>query len=149
VAAFGPDASLLVSQIREAGLRDLPIIGGAGLSGPMFLRDAGLAADGVVVGTAWTPLDTQPRNQKFVDAYRLRFNTDPDAIAAQAYAGAQLLSESVRQAKPPIRRNVRDALAKLGKVETVLGSFSFSAAREPRHTPAVLVVREGRFVPYR
>jgi hypothetical protein len=44
---------------------------------------------------------------------------------------------------------VRDALAKLGKVETLLGTFSFTAAREPRYTPVVLVVREGRFVPYR
>jgi branched-chain amino acid transport system substrate-binding protein len=148
VAAFGADAGLLVRQVREAGLRELPIVGGGGLSTQAFLRDAGEAAEGVIVGMAWSPLDPQPRSKEFVAAYRQRFGSDPDQIAAQAYAGAYVAAASVRQARPPIRRTVRDALAQLGGIETVLGRFSFTVAREPRHPPVIHMVHDGRFVPY-
>jgi hypothetical protein len=43
-------------------------------------------------------------------------------------------------------RAIRDALAGLRDVDTVLGRFSFGADREPQHTPVVQQIRGDRHV---
>src|SRR5690606_7324818 len=52
VSALIEAAIPLVTQARELGI-DVPIIGGNGFNNPQLMKDAGAAAEGVIVGAAW------------------------------------------------------------------------------------------------
>lgn len=144
VSALGEEAALIMAQARQLGL-NVPIIGGNGFNSPKLVELAGRAAEGAISGAAWFIGDDRPANQRFVSAYRARYNADPDQFAAQAYAGAWLLAEAIARASDDSPRALRDALASLSGIETVLGPFSFDANRNPVHDPVVQVVRDGRF----
>lgn len=144
VSALGEEAALIMTQARQLGLA-VPIIGGNGFNSPKLVELAGRAAEGAISGAAWFIGDDRPANQRFVEAYRARYGVDPDQFAAQAYAGAWLLAEAIARAADDTPRALRDALASLQDVETVLGTFSFDSNRNPVHEPVVQIVRDGRF----
>lgn len=68
------------------------------------------AAEGALVGAPFTALDPRPEAQRFVGAYRARFDSEPDGNAALAYDAVYLLAAAVR-AVGPDRARIRDWLA--------------------------------------
>jgi branched-chain amino acid transport system substrate-binding protein len=144
VSALGEEAALIMTQARQLGLT-VPIIGGNGFNSPKLVELAGRAAEGAISGAAWFIGNPSPVNQKFVAAYRTRFKIDPDQFAAQAYAGVHLLAEALGRATEATSAAIRQSLAGLRDVDTVLGRFSFDAQRNPVHDPVVQTVRDGRF----
>ena len=58
-------------------------------------------------------------------AYRAQFGSDPDQFAAQASAGVYLLATAIKNANSSDPRAIRNAMAQLKDVPTVLGTFSF------------------------
>lgn len=144
VSALGEEAALIMTQARQLGMT-MPIIGGNGFNSPKLVELAGRAAEGAISGAAWFIGNARPENQKFVAAYRARYGIDPDQFAAQAYAGVYLLADAITQAREVSPAAIRDALASLRGVATVLGEFSFDDQRNPVHDPVVQTVRDGRF----
>jgi ABC-type branched-subunit amino acid transport system substrate-binding protein len=69
----------------------------------------------------------------------------PDQFAAQAFTGVYLLAYAIRDAGKVESAAIRDALAKLKDVDTILGKFSVAANREAVHTPVVQEVKDGKF----
>lgn len=134
----------LVTQAREAGI-DIPIIGGNGFNSPRLMADAGDAANGVVVGAAWNSASDNPENAAFLEAYRAAYDADPDQFAAQAYAGLYLIDAAVQAGCSIEPEALRDSLAGLADVPTVLGSFSFDENRDAVHDAVVQVVEDGKF----
>ena len=65
VSALADNASSIVSQARQLGWSGA-ILGGNGFNSPAFIKNAGPAADGVMVGTSWNSLSQEPANQKFL-----------------------------------------------------------------------------------
>ncbi len=147
VSALAEEAAGIISQARQLGL-DVPIIGGNGFNSPKLAELAGEAAEGVVSGAAWLVSSEHPKNKAFVEAYRAKYGADPDQFAAQAYDGAYLIATAIKNAGSTDRTAIRDALGKITNYEGVLGTFSFEG-REPRHTPVVQVVKDGKFELYK
>jgi branched-chain amino acid transport system substrate-binding protein len=58
----------------------------------------------------------------------------------------KLVVEAIRRARSTDRRRIRDELARIRRLPTVLGEFSFDEERNPRYEPLVQVVRDGRRV---
>jgi branched-chain amino acid transport system substrate-binding protein len=148
VSALGEEAALIMTQARQLGMT-MPIIGGNGFNSPKLVELAGRAAEGAISGAAWFIGNERPENQQFVTAYRTRYGSDPDQFAAQAYAGVYLLAEAITRANETTPAAIRDALASLRGVSTVLGEFSFDEQRNPVHDPVVQMVRDGRFELFR
>ena len=74
-AALAEEASGIVSQARQLGIpKTVRIIGGNGLNSPGLIKNAGDAAEGVIVGAAWNVSSTAPLNVKFVNDYTKKFN---------------------------------------------------------------------------
>jgi branched-chain amino acid transport system substrate-binding protein len=144
VSALGEAAAVIMTQARQLGMT-MPIIGGNGFNTPKLVELAGRAAEGAISGAAWFIGNPSPANQQFVAAYRDRYKIDPDQFAAQAYAGLHLVAEAITRAGDASPAGIRDALAGLRDVDTVLGRFSFDEQRNPVHEPVVQVVRDGRF----
>ncbi len=91
----GPSA-LLLKAAASAGL-GLPIIAGSGLSQPStinLLEPAELA--GVCAETSSSPASAEtPAIRGFLEAYRKKFNADPDGFALAQYDGTMMALEAV------------------------------------------------------
>ncbi len=139
-------AAAILIQARQHGLANVPIIGSSSFNSDTVLRSAGPAAEGLIVGSAWSAANQSPRNQRFIQSYHTRYGVDPDQLAAQAYAGVYILATALRDAGSVTDpRAARDALAAIRKLDTPLGLFSFNEGRDAVYPPSVQIVRDGRF----
>jgi branched-chain amino acid transport system substrate-binding protein len=144
VSALADNAAGIVVQARQLGYKG-PILGGNGFNSPAFAKNAGAAAEGVLVGTAWNAASTDAANEAFIKAMKDR-GTNPDQFAAQAYTGVLVVAEAIRQAgNKGGRDDIKAGLAKVKDLATPLGKFSFLPNRDGSHEPAVQVVKDGRF----
>jgi branched-chain amino acid transport system substrate-binding protein len=138
-------ASILV-QARQHGPANIPIIGSSSFNSDTVLRSAGDAAEGLIVGSAWSAANPSALNQQFIQSYHARYGVDPDQLAAQAYTGVFILATALRDAgSTSDPRAMRDALERIRNLDTPLGMFSFDDARDAMYPPSVQIVRRGRF----
>ncbi len=147
VSALVEEASGIVSQARQLGIpAAVPIIGGNGFNSPALIKNAGEAAEGVMMGAAWNASSTLPLNKKFVEAFTARYGNPPDQFAAQAYAGVHIAYEAIKKAGSTTNHKaIRSALTRIKDLDTVLGKFSFTTGRDAGCTPVVQIVKEGKF----
>ncbi len=143
VSALAENAAGIVSQARQLGW-NVPIMGGNGFNSPAFIKNAGPAAEGVYVGTAWNKVSTDPANQAFLKLMQSR-GVDPDQFCAQAYTGVLVIAEAVRLEGKGGRADIKAGFAKVKDLPTPLGKFSFLPNRDGNHEPSVQVVKGGRF----
>jgi branched-chain amino acid transport system substrate-binding protein len=146
VTAPGHSAAAILVQARQAGLTDVPVIGSNAFNSDTVLHSAGDAAEGLIVGSAWSAANPSPRNQQFIQSYHARYGVDPDQLAAQAYAGVYILATALKDAGTASDpRALRDALERVHQVDTPLGLFSFNDAHDADYAPTVQIVRKGKF----
>jgi branched-chain amino acid transport system substrate-binding protein len=147
-AALAEEASGIASQARQLGIpKTVRIIGGNGLNSPGLIKNAGDAAEGIIVGAAWNITSTAPLNVKFVNDYKKKYNHAPDQFAAQAYAGVQIAYQAAKASNGGAdRKALRNALAKTKNLDTVLGRFSFTQGRDADHAGIVQEIKGGKFV---
>jgi branched-chain amino acid transport system substrate-binding protein len=144
VSALAENAAGIVAQARQLGWQG-PILGGNGFNSAALVKNAGPAAEGVLVGTSWNRSSPEAANQAFLKLMAAR-TFEPDQFCAQAYAGVQVIAEAIRLSGGKGSRD--DVVAGLGKVKdlaTPLGRFSFLPSRDGSHEPALQVVKGGRF----
>lgn len=134
----------LVTQARELGI-DVPIIGGNGFNNPALMKQAGQAAEGVVVGAAWNSASDNPANTEFLTAYQQKFQAAPDQFAAQAHAGLMIIDSAVRSACNGEREAIKTGFSTIKDFSTVLGEVSINAQRDIEHEAVVQVVKDGKF----
>ena len=144
VSALAEQAAGIVTQARQLGW-NVPIMGGNGFNSPAFIKNAGPAAEGVLVGTAWNKASSDPVNQAFIAAMKARGN-DPDQFAAQAYTGVLVIADAIKQSGGKgSRDDVKNGFSKVKDLPTPLGKFSFLPSRDGDHSAAVQVVKGGKF----
>jgi branched-chain amino acid transport system substrate-binding protein len=144
VSALIENASGIVAQARQLGWQG-PIFGGNGFNNPALMKNAGPAAEGVYVGTAWNRTSGDEANQKFLAVMKAR-GVDPDQFCAQAYTGVLVVAEAIKQAGGKTGRDdIKAGFAKVKDLPTPLGKFSFLPNRDGNHAPAVQVVKDGKF----
>jgi branched-chain amino acid transport system substrate-binding protein len=145
VSAFVKEASQIAIQSRSLGFKGT-IIGGNGFNSPEITKQAGTAAEGIIVGTAWNMASKASRNVEFISAFQKVYSARPDQFAAQAYTSVWLYANAIRNAGSYQPKAIRDAMAGIRNFDCPLGSFSFTSDREPVHTAAVQIIRGGKFV---
>jgi len=144
VSALIENASGIVAQARQLGWQG-PIFGGNGFNNPALMKNAGPAAEGVYVGTAWNRSSTDEANQKFLALMKAR-GVDPDQFCAQAYTGVLVVAEAIKlSGGKGGRDDIKAGFAKVKDLPTPLGKFSFLPNRDGDHPPAVQVVKDGKF----
>ncbi|HYY51884.1 MAG TPA: ABC transporter substrate-binding protein [Myxococcales bacterium] len=144
VSALADNAAAIVTQARQRGWTG-PILGGNGFNSPAFIKNAGAAAEGVMVGTSWNSLSQDPANQKFLTAMK-KTGVNPDQFSAQAYTGVVILAEAIKQSGGKSgREDIKAGFAKVKDLDTPLGKFSFRENRDAQHEPSVQQVKDGKF----
>lgn len=146
VSALLDPAVGIATQARKLGLTQ-PIIGGNGFNSPAFIKNAGDAAEGVIVGAAWNSASDNPLSKKFIQAYQAKYGSPPDQFAAQAYTGVYILAEAMKLANSTDREGIRSGLLKIKDFPTVLGTFNFTPQRDAQHQAVIQIVKNGQFVP--
>ena len=106
---------------------------------------AGDAAEGVITFTSWISTADTPGNQDFVQNYRAAYGIEPDVWAAQSYATVYILAKAVADAQSADPNAIRNALANITDLDTILGKFSFNAVGDAVYDPVVLIVKNGQF----
>jgi branched-chain amino acid transport system substrate-binding protein len=145
VSALADNASAIAIQARQLGYKG-PIMGGNGFNSPAFIKNAGMAAEGVLVGTSWNSASPDLSNQRFIAAMRAK-GVDPDQFAAQAYTGVYVIAEAIKLAgNKGGRDDIAAGFAKVKDLSTPLGRFSFNPARDGQHEPALQEAKGGKFV---
>ena len=149
VSAGGREAAPILIQARQHGLSNVPIVGSGVFGSTGVIRRAGDAAEGLIVGGNWSAANSNAANQQFIQRYRDRFNAEPDQFAAQAYTGAYLVAEGLKNSGN-LRdvRAIRDAIARVQDLDTPLGRFSFTEGREATYPVSVEIVRNGQLQPF-
>jgi len=144
VSALVENASGIVAQARQLGWKG-PILGGNGFNSPKLIENAGAAAEGVLVGTAWNKVSPEAANQDFLKLMAGK-GQQPDQFCTQAYVGVLVIAEAVKQAGlKGGRDDIKAGLARVKGLSTPLGKFSFQDNRDGDHLPAVQVVKDGKF----
>jgi branched-chain amino acid transport system substrate-binding protein len=147
VAASVADAPAIVTRVRGAGL-GLPMVGGNAFNSAVLRSMTADAAEGVIVGGGWSAASDDPRSRAFVASFRSRWDQDPDQFAAQAYAGVYIMAAGLRNAHTLTdARALRDGLAAVRDLDTVLGRFSFTDDRNADAPVVVQIVKNGKLVP--
>jgi branched-chain amino acid transport system substrate-binding protein len=91
-----PEAAKILKQMRALNMKQ-PVFGPSRMCYPQIIEQAGPAADGLVTTAAIDPTRTDPRWLQFQSDYRARFHQDPDAYAAYAYDGMNLLLAAIEK----------------------------------------------------
>ena len=144
VSALADNAASIVTQARQLGYSG-PMLGGNGFNSPAFIKNAGTAAEGVLVGTAWNSSSQDAANQAFLKSMRER-GVAPDQFTAQAYSGVLVIAEAIKKAgMKGSREDIKAGFAKVRDLPTPLGKFSFTPARDAQHDPSVQQVKGGKF----
>jgi len=144
VSALAENAAGIATQARQLGW-NVAIMGGNGFNSPAFIKNAGPAAEGVYVGTAWNKVSPEAANQAFLKLMASR-GVDPDQFCAQAYTGVLVVAKAIAlSGGKGGRTEIRDGFAKVKDLPTPLGKFSFLETRDGNHEPSVQVVKDGKF----
>lgn len=139
-ALVEPVAGVLL-QARRLGFGPKTLfIGGNGSNSPKLGQIAGKAADGLIVGSPWFVGKADPKNQRFVAAFRKANGHDPDQFAAQAYDTMHILADAIAKAGAPDPAKIRAALLRTN-YDGVMGPFQFTKDRNPASTKGVVVLR--------
>jgi len=107
----GNDTVRLFSQLAEFGLmRDVTMIGSAGVITSQNIKAVGKAGDGFTTGTGYSPDLNIPENKTFVAAYKALYKQDPDTFAADSYGLIYGYKAAVEKANSTDTDKVRAAL---------------------------------------
>ena len=103
-----PEAAKILKQMRAMDMKQ-PAFGPSRLCYAQIIEEAGPAAEGLVTTAAIDPTRAEPRWLQFQTDYRAKFQQDPDAYAAYAYDGMNLLIAAIQKGGLN-RGNIMDAL---------------------------------------
>ena len=125
-----------------------------GISAPFIVRTltredvqaSGRAAEGAITFVGWSTSINTPGNQDFVKNYSTQYGAAPNNYAARSYATLHILAEGIANAQSTDSTAIRDALASIRDLDTILGNFSFDANGDAVYDAKVLIVKDGELV---
>ncbi len=142
VSALPPDKPEILIQARQLGIPDSVTF----IINTLTITDvhaAGDVAEGTIAFTGWVSTADTPGNQAFIQNYRAKYGVEPDIWAAQSYATLHVLAKAIVNAQSADPNAIRDALANITDLDTILGQFSFDAVGDAVYDPVVLIVQNG------
>jgi branched-chain amino acid transport system substrate-binding protein len=89
---YSPEAGLIRDQMTDAGLGDVPMVGGDGIKDTTFLDTAGDAGEGTIVSCPCADLSASqdPAAQQFNADYEAEYGVAPEIYAAEGFDVASI-----------------------------------------------------------
>lgn len=133
--------NLIGAQAKKKGITAV-LMGGDGWDSSDLDR---VAADGGYYSNHYSPSDSRPIVDNWIQKYQARFSNKPDAISTLAYDATNLLIAAIEIAGVDDPAVVKDALASID-YEAVSGSTTFDAQHNPIKNVAILQVVNGNII---
>ena len=147
LVSYYQDGALITRQARQTGLT-VPIAASSSIYSPKFIELADKDAEGVFTASRFFPEDPRPEVQSFVKAFQAKYGKEADAFNAYAYDTIILFGQVLREAPNLERRTIRDTLATVKDVPSVIfgkATFDPTTRRVLGAQNAHLVIKGGRF----
>lgn len=146
--SYETDGALIAQQLAQTDLK-VPIVGGASLHSPDYLKLGGDAVNGSYILAEFDPNDTRPEVVQFVKAYKAKYGADaePEFFAAHAYDAMKVVAAAI-EAGGADRTGIRNALATLKDVPSVIyGTITFNPETRRVAKPfyVSMQVKDGKF----
>ena len=130
-SALAEEAANIMLQARSLGIK-APFIGGNGFNSPKLFEISKQAGDGTFVGSPWSNDNPSSANVNFVNAYKKKYNAEPNQFAAQGYDALYIAAAALKTVKlsgnlEADRQALRDALPKV-TINGATGAFKFRPA---------------------
>jgi branched-chain amino acid transport system substrate-binding protein len=145
VPGYYTDVALIARQAKKQGLT-VPLLGGDGWDSPKLMEIGGSALNGSFFSNHYAADDPSPTIQKFIAAYKARFNATPDALAGLGYDSAMVLFDAIKRAGTTDGPQLRDAIAATKDFAGVTGTITLNAQRNADKPAVVLEIKDGKFV---
>ncbi|MCA1576523.1 MAG: ABC transporter substrate-binding protein [Acidobacteria bacterium] len=142
VPGYYNDVGLIAKQARDKGIT-VPLIGGDGWDSTQLYAIGGTALNGSYFTNHYSPYDTDPKVQKFVNDYKARHNSLPDALAATAYDAAKIMFDAIKRAPSLEGPAIRDALAATKEFPGVTGAVTFNENRDAVKPIVMIEIKDG------
>lgn len=142
VPGYYNDVGLIAKQARERGIT-VPLVGGDGWDSAQLYAIGGSALNGSYFTNHYSPYDTDPKVVKFVNDYKARYNTIPDALAATAYDAAKIMFDAIKRANSLDGAAIRDALAATKDFPGVTGNVTFNDNRDAVKPIIMIEIKDG------
>ena len=142
VPGYYGDVGLFAKQARDKGIT-VPIIGGDGWDSPSLYQIGGAALNGCYFSNHYSPDDADPLVQKFVNDYKSRYGTVPDALAATAYDAARIMFDAIKRANSLDGAAIRNALAATREFPGVTGKVTFNENRDAVKPIVMIKIEDG------
>jgi branched-chain amino acid transport system substrate-binding protein len=145
VPGYYTAVGLVARQARKQGIT-APLLGGDGWDSPKLTEIGGAALDGSFFTNHYSVDDPSPEAQRFLTAYKQRFNSVPDALAGLGYDSAMVLFEAIKRAGSTDGKKIRDEIARTKDHPGVTGKITLDAERNANKPAVVLEIKGGKFV---
>ena len=142
--AYYTEAPLIIRQARQLGIT-VPFIGGDGWDSPELVGVGGSSVEGCYFSNHFSDQSKDPRVVAFVDAYRKKYNGEPDAMVALGYDSVYLLADAMKRAGTTDPAKVNAAIAATRDFPGVTGKITLDAHRNPTKSAVMLQVKNGKF----
>ena len=123
-----PDSVLMMRQLKEQNYAPKMMIFSIGPSLPDFKTALGEDASYAMVESFWEPSINTPGNKEFTEAYKAKYDSEPEYHGAWAYSGCQVLEAAVKEAGVLDTEKIRDALTKIHPTTLLPGKFSIDSS---------------------
>jgi branched-chain amino acid transport system substrate-binding protein len=146
VPGYYSEVGPLVKQARDLGIT-APFLGADGWDSPELLTMAGPEAlQNTYFTNHYSSQDPDPAIQKFVEAYKAKYNAVPDSFAALGYDAAYLLVDAIKRAGAAEPEKIKDALAQTTDFPGVTGKLTFDSSHNPIKQIAIIEMVDGNQV---
>ncbi len=142
VPGYYNDVGLIAKQARDKGIT-VPLLGGDGWDSAQLYAIGGSALNGSYFSNHYSPFDTDPKVQKFVNDYKAHYGTVPDALAATAYDAALIMFDAIKRANSLDGTAIRDALAATKDFPGVTGNVTFNENRDAVKPIVMIEIKDG------
>jgi len=142
VPGYYNDVGLIAKQARDKGIT-VPLVGGDGWDAVQLYKIGGTALNGSFFSNHYSPYDTDPMVQKFVNDYKAKYGSIPDALAATAYDAARIMFDAIKRANSLDGKAIRDALAATKEFPGVTGKVTFNQNRDAVKPIVMIEIKDG------
>ena len=139
------EVPLQIQQAKRLGI-SVPFIGSDSWGSEELLKLCGKECEGYYFSTHYAADSASDATKKFIEAYKAKYGTTPDDVAALTYDSFGLLLQAIKTAGKNDRQAVRDALAKIPLYQGVTGSMQFKeGSGDPIKSAVILQIKDGKF----
>ncbi len=143
IPGYYQEVAPLIKQARELGIT-APMGGGDGWDSPDMVSVAGPAAlNNTFFTNHYSSQDKDPKIVAFVEAFKAKYNKEPDAFAALGYDAVQLMVQGLKDAGEADPVKLAAAIAKIKDFEGITGKMSIDDKHNPVKAGVVIEFKDG------